>query len=64
MIEQKIKLQKKKLIIEIVLEYLLALFMFSLFPYILLYMSDTMIGDNTGLDSIGQALGVVIILRF
>lgn len=63
MIEQKIKLQKKKLIIEIVLEYLLALFMFFLFPYILLYMSDIMIGDNTGLDSIGQALGVVIILR-
>lgn len=63
MIEQKIRLQKKKLIIEIVLEYVLALFMFFLFPYILLYMSNNMIGDNTGLDSIGQALGVVIILR-
>ena len=63
MIEQKIRLQKKKLIIEIVLEYVLALFMLFLFPYILLYMSNTMIGDNTGLDSIGQALGVAIILR-
>lgn len=63
MIEQKIKLQKKKLIIEIVLEYLFALFMFFLFPYILLYISDIMIGDNTGIDGIGQALGVVIILR-
>ena len=63
MIEQKIKLQKKKIIIEIILEYLFVLFMIFLFPHILSNMSDAMIGDNTGIDGIGQALGVAIILR-
>ncbi len=63
MIEQKIKLQKKKTIIKIILEYLFVLFMIFLFPHILSNMSDAMVGDNTGLDSIGQALGTIIILR-
>lgn len=63
MIEQKIKLQKKKIIIEIILEYLFVLFMIFLFPHLLSNMGDAMIGDNTGIDNIGQALIVGFLLR-
>ena len=50
---------KKEIIIEYVL--IIATILITTFAYPYLY--DFMIGDNTGLDGIGQALGIAIILR-
>ena len=50
---------KKEIIIEYAL--IIATILITIFAYPYLY--DFMVGDNTGLDGIGQALGVVIILR-
>lgn len=61
---QKDELSKnKKLKKKIINEYLYISLTILLLNILLPFLADYMIGDNTGIDGIGQALGIVIILR-
>lgn len=55
--------KRKRLKNKIIWEYLYIIFMISTLYFLLPFLFDYMIGDNAGIDGIGQALGIVIILR-
>lgn len=59
--------KKQKLKKKIINEYLYVIFTILILsislPFLADYMMDYMVGDNTGIDGIGQALGIVFILR-
>lgn len=55
--------KRKRLKNKIILEYLYIILMISTLYFLLPFLFDFMVGDNTGIDGVGQALGIVIILR-
>ncbi len=55
--------KNKKLKKKIINEYMYVIFTILILNILLPFLADYMIGDNTGIDGIGQALGIVVILR-
>ena len=55
--------KKRNLKNKIIWEYLYIIFTTLILYLLLPFLANYMIGDNTGIDGIGQALGVAIILR-
>lgn len=54
--------KNKKLKKKIINEYMYVIFTILILNILLPFLADYMIGDNTGIDGIGQALGIVVIL--
>lgn len=55
--------KNKKFKKKIINEYMYVIFTILILNILLPFLADYMIGDNTGIDGIGQALGIVVILR-
>lgn len=55
--------KNKKLKKKIINEYLYVIFTILILNILLPFLANYMIGDNTGIDGIGQTLGIVVILR-
>ena len=56
-------MNNKKLNNKILFEYLYIIISGIFIVYLLPILADSMIGDNRGLDGVGQALAVVFLLR-
>ena len=55
--------RKKNLKIKIIVEYIIILLYLLFIFFIVPNLSESMLGDNTGIDGIGQALAIVVLFR-
>lgn len=54
---------KKSFIIKIIINYIVVISMAFLAPYVMGYIVTDLLGDNTGIDGIGPAIVIILILR-